>query len=342
MKYSGSDTEERIMIIAEAGVNHNGSIDLAKKLVDAAAEAGADVIKFQTFRAETLVTRAAPKALYQFEKTGQQGSQFDMLKRLELPYEAHHDLMKYSWERKIIFLSAPFDLESIDFLNVLGLEIFKIPSGEITNLPYLRKIGALRKRIILSTGMSYLKEIEDALAVLVNAGMRKDQVTVLHCNTEYPTPYEDVNLRAMAAIRDALNVKVGYSDHTTGIEIPVAAAALGARVIEKHFTLDQAMEGPDHKASLEPPELARMVKAVRNIELALGNGNKQPSPSEMKNIVVARKSIVALRSISSEELFSESNITVRRPGNGISPMEWDYVLGKRAKRDFSEGDLIEL
>ena len=293
----------RTFIIAEAGVNHNGSIDIAKKLIDVAAETGADAVKFQTFKAENVVSRFAAKAEYQKKTTDADESQFDMIKRLELNEDAHKELMDYGRDKGIIFLSTPFDLESIDLLNNLGIEIFKIPSGEITNLPYLRKIGRLKKKVILSTGMADLGEIGNAINVLTEYGTRKDDITVLHCNTEYPTPFEDVNLSAMLTIRDAFKVKVGYSDHTPGIEATVAAVALGATVIEKHFTIDKNMKGPDHKASLEPDELKAMVHAIRNIEKALGNGIKKPSRSEMKNIQVVRKSIVAAKDIKKERLL---------------------------------------
>lgn len=329
-------------IIAEAGVNHNGSIGIAKKLIDVAAETGADAVKFQTFKAENMVSRFAAKADYQKKTTDADESQLDMIKRLELNEDAHKELMDYGRNKGIIFLSSPFDLESIDLLNKLGIEIFKIPSGEITNLPYLRKIGRLKKKVILSTGMADLGEIGNAINVLTEYGTRKDDITVLHCNTEYSTPFEDVNLNAMLTIRDAFKVKVGYSDHTPGIEVPVAAVALGATIIEKHFTIDKDMKGPDHKASLEPDELKAMVHAIRNIEKALGNGIKKPSSSEMKNIQVVRKSIVAAKDIKKGEVFGEDNITVKRPAGGISPMEWDNILGKRAKRDFRGDELIEI
>lgn len=332
----------RTFIIAEAGVNHNGSINIAKKLIDVAVDAGSDAVKFQTFKAERLVCKSAAKADYQKKTTNADESQIDMIKRLELNEDAHKGLMSYCRDKGVIFLSAPFDLESIDMLNNLGLEIFKIPSGEITNLSYLRNIGRLKKKVILSTGMSDLGEIGDAIQVLVASGTPKEDITVLHCNTEYPTPFEDVNLRAMLTIRDAFNVKVGYSDHTPGIEVPVAAVALGATVIEKHFTIDKNMKGPDHKASLEPEELKAMVKAIRNIEKALGDGVKKPSPSELKNKPVVRKSIVAARDIRKGETFTEDNITVKRPSTGISPMKWDEIIGKAAIRDFAENEFIEI
>jgi N,N'-diacetyllegionaminate synthase len=332
----------KVFIIAEAGVNHNGSIALAKKLVDAAVDAGADAIKFQTFRADKLASKYAPKAAYQKIGTDHNDSQVEMLRALELSAEAHVELITYCRQRKITFLSTPFDLESIDLLKGFNLEIFKIPSGEITNLPYLRRIGSLQKRIILSTGMSDLGEIEDALNTLVEAGTSKENITVLQCNTEYPTPMEDVNLSAMVTIQDAFKVNVGYSDHTLGIEMPIAAVALGARVIEKHVTLDKSMAGPDHKASLDPSELKMMVHAIRMVESALGCGIKKPSKSEEKNKMVARKSIVAARQISKGEIFSEQNITTKRPGNGLDPMAWDDIIGMPAKRDFAEDEFIEI
>jgi len=330
----------KVFIIAEAGVNHNGDVNLAKKLVDVAKKAGADAVKFQTFKAENLVSKSAKKADYQVENTGNNESQYEMIKKLELSFDDFIELKKYCDEKEIMFLSTPFDDESIEFLNNLGIEIFKIPSGEITNLPYLRKIGKLRKKVILSTGMADLGEIEDALDVLINSGTKKENITVLHANTEYPTPFEDVNLKAMQTISCAFDVAVGYSDHTMGIEVPIAAVAMGARVIEKHFTLDRNLEGPDHRASLEPDELKAMVSAIRNIEKALGNGLKKPSRSEKKNIEVARKSIVAKRDIKKGEKFSEENLTVKRPGNGISPMRWDEIIGKTAQKDYKEDELI--
>ena len=332
----------KTFIIAEAGVNHNGSIEIAKKLIDTAAEAGADAVKFQTFKAEKVVSRYAQKAEYQKQTTDKAESQYDMIKKLELDVKAHRELMAYCNAKNIMFLSTPFDHDSIELLNDLGLEIFKIPSGEITNLPYLKHIGKLNKKVIVSTGMSDLGEIEDALDILIGAGTSKGNITVLHCNTEYPTPYEDVNLLAILTIKNAFGVEVGYSDHTLGIEIPIAAVTLGARVIEKHFTLDKNMEGPDHRASLEPHELRMMVSAIRNIEKALGDGIKKPSPSELKNKPIARKSIVAARDIIKGEVLSEENIAVKRPGTGISPMEWDNVVGKKAKKNFREDEIIEL
>lgn len=332
---------ERTLIIAEAGVNHNGSLELAKKLIDVAVDAGVDYVKFQTFKALNLASKNAEKASYQKKNTNNsEESQLDMLKKLELSKEMHFVLIDYCKEKHIKFLSTGFDLESIAFLNKIDIDLFKIPSGEITNLPYLRKIGSLGKPIIISTGMSNLEEIEKALEVLISAGANKEQITVLHCNTDYPTPMQDVNLRAMNAIKEEFNVKVGYSDHTLGIEIPIAAVAMGATVIEKHFTLDKAMEGPDHKASLEPEELKAMVDGIRNIEVALGDGIKKASASESKNIEIARKSIVANKKINKGDIFTEDNITIKRPGSGMSPMLWDSIIGTKANKDYEEDDLI--
>ena len=330
----------KTFIIAEAGVNHNGDIVIAKKLVDAAQKAGVDAIKFQTFKAENMVSRYAQKAEYQKKRTLKNESQFEMIKKLELGREEHKELINYCNEKGILFLSSAFDLASIDLLNELGLGIFKIPSGEITNLPYLRKLGALQKRLILSTGMSDLGEIEDALDVLTESGTPLENITVLHCNTEYPTPFEDVNLRAMLTIGHAFGVAVGYSDHTPGIEVPIAAVALGATIIEKHFTLDRNLPGPDHKASLEPDELKAMVQTIRNIEKALGDGIKRPSPSELKNKPIARKSIVAARTIRKGEAFTVENLTIKRPGTGINPMRWDDILKMKASRAFYEDEII--
>lgn len=330
----------KVFIIAEAGVNHNGSLELAKKLIDEAVVAGADAVKFQTFKAELCISKNADKAEYQKQTTDKNESQFDMIKKLELNEYAHTELIKYCKIKNIMFLSTPFDLQSVDLLNGFGLEIFKIPSGEITNLPYLRKIASLNKKVILSTGMANLGEIEAALEILTKNGTAKENITVLHANTEYPTPFRDVNLKAMLTIRGTFGVKVGYSDHTPGIEVPIAAVALGATVIEKHFTLDKTMPGPDHKASLEPSELQSMVKAIRNIEIALGDGIKKASSSESKNKPIARKSIVAKCDIKKGDLFSESNLTIKRPGSGISPMRWDEVIGLRATRDYKEDELI--
>ena len=329
-----------VYIIAEAGVNHNGDPDLAKKLISEGAKAGADAVKFQTFKAETLVAKSALKADYQKKYTGSDESQFDMLKKLELDYDIHKELMSYAEAKGIQFLSSAFDLESIDLLDELGLPVFKIPSGEITNLPYLRKTARLGKKTILSTGMSSMEDIEAALTVLRENGAK--EIVVLHCNTEYPTPMEDVNLKAMNTIGEAFNVAVGYSDHTLGIEVPIAAVALGAIVIEKHFTLDKTMPGPDHKASLEPNELKEMVAAIRNIEKALGDGIKVPTASEKKNMAVARKSIVAKKDISVNETFTEENLTIKRPGTGISPMEWDNVIGTKATKKYTSDEVITL
>lgn len=333
---------KKTLIIAEAGVNHNGRLDIARRLIDVAAEAGADAVKFQTFKSEMVISRYAPKAAYQKAATNNSESQLDMAKKLELNEDSHRTLMRHCKSKSIMFLSTSFDLDSVSLLCKLRLPVFKIPSGEITNLPYLRKIGKLNKKIILSSGMAKLKEIKDALKVLITNGTPKDKITVLQCNTEYPTPMGDVNLLAMLAIRKELGVAVGYSDHTLGIEIPIAAVALGATIIEKHFTLDKHMDGPDHKASLEPHELKAMVKAIRNVESAMGDGIKKPSRSETKNIPVARKSIVASRDIQRGELFSAANITAKRPGTGLSPMLWDHVIGKRAGYSFREDELIRI
>lgn len=330
----------KTIIIAEAGVNHNGSLERAKELIDAAVTAGVDYVKFQTFTANSLVTQKAKKAKYQQELTDKAESHYDMIKKLELDKTAHLELNKYCKYSGIQFLSTAFDLASIDLLNDLNIPLFKIPSGEITNLPYLRHIGSLGKPIIMSTGMATLDDIREALDILIKAGAEKKEITVLHCNTEYPTPMEDVNLKAIKTLRTNLGINVGYSDHTVGIEIPIAAVALGATVVEKHFTLDCDLPGPDHRASLEPDELAAMVVAIRNIESAMGDGIKKPSPSERKNIAIARKSIVAQKSIKRGEIFTEDNLTVKRPGNGISPMKWDMIVGKRADRDYKQDDLI--
>jgi len=323
-------------------VNHNGTLDLAKKLVDVAADAGADAVKFQTFKADKVVSRYAPKADYQKLTTDSSESQLDMARKLELSQEHFREVAEYCYCRKIVFLSTPFDFESIDFLVDIGLDVFKIPSGEITNLPYLRKIGSLGKKLIMSTGMATLHEVGGALDILTRSGTDKANITVLHCNTEYPTRMEDVNLTAMITMEKEFNVAVGYSDHTLGIEVPIAAVVLGARIIEKHFTLDKNMLGPDHGASLNPGELIDMVKAIRNIEKAMGDGVKKPSSSELKNINFVRKSIVAARDIKKGEVFTEENITAKRPGTGINPMMWDKILGHSAKRDFSADTQIEL
>lgn len=327
-------------IIAEAGVNHNGSLDTALALVEQAREAHADCVKFQTFIAENAISRQAGKAAYQKKTTGGDTSQLDMVKKLELPFGAFLKLKERCDQIGITFLSTPFDLESIAFLNTLNMPFWKIPSGEITNLPYLMAIAKTGKPVVMSTGMCEVEEIQAAIEVLRANGTPK--ITLLHCNTEYPTPYTDVNLRAMAAMRDHFGLEVGYSDHTPGIEVPIAAAALGAAVIEKHFTLDRNMEGPDHKASLEPEELKAMVAGIRHVEMALGDGVKRPSPSERKNMDIARKSIVARRAIRRGELLTEENLTAKRPGSGISPMRWFEVVGTQAVRDFAEDELIEL
>ena len=332
----------KIIIIAEAGVNHNGDISLAMQLIDVAAEAGADFVKFQTFNADRLVTRIAKKANYQEQATDSMESQHEMLSRLELTEAMHLHLIAHCETQNSGFLSTGFDIESINLLSNLGQECFKVPSGEITNLPYLRHIGQLKKRIILSTGMSTLGDIEAAIEVLENAGTPRAKITVLHCTTEYPTPMAEVNLRAMQTIHTAFGTAVGYSDHTQGIEVSIAAVAMGAAVIEKHFTLDRNLPGPDHQASLEPAELKAMVIAIRNIEMALGDSIKRLTPSEARNKSVVRKSIVASRNIKAGEKFTVENITTKRPGMGISPMRWDEVLGKSAKRDFLSDEALEL
>ena len=331
-----------VLIIGEAGVNHNGDLNIARKLIDVAVEAGVDMVKFQTFITEEGITGNAEKAKYQLSTTDKKETQFEMLKKLELDREAHEELIRHCNHKGIRFLSTAFDHSSIDLLNELNIPLYKVPSGEITNLPYLRHIGRMGKPVILSTGMATLKEVEDAINVLRESGTPKGEITVLHCNTSYPTPMEDVNLKGMLTIRDELEVKVGYSDHTLGIEIPIASVAMGASVIEKHFTLDRGMEGPDHKASLDPCELKAMVNAIRNIENALGDGVKRPSSSEMKNKSVARKSIVAARDILEGEIFTKEDLVVKRPGTGISPMKWDEIIGTIAQRDFSKDEAIEV
>lgn len=333
--------KNRVLIIAEAGVNHNGDITLAKKLIDAAADAGVDYVKFQTFNSKKLVSKSAQKADYQKQNTKDEvESQLKMLQKLELSKNDHLLLIDYCKVKNIKFLSTAFDLDSIDFLEELKIDLWKVPSGEITNLPYLRKLGGLGKPVIISTGMAEMSEIEDAINVVTSSGTDIKDITVLHCNTEYPTPMQDVNLTAMNTIKDVFNVPIGYSDHTLGIEVPIAAVALGATVIEKHFTLDNSMDGPDHKASLEPRELKKMVTAIRNIEQALGNGIKGPSASEVKNKPIARKSIVANVDISKGEVFNENNITVKRPGTGISPMKWDEVIGTTATKNYKADELL--
>lgn len=328
-----------IYIIAEAGVNHNGSFDLACKLADAAKKAGADCIKFQTFKSDNLVSKYAQKADYQKNATGD-GTQADMLKELELSFDEFSALKDYCDRIGISFLSTPFDPESIDFLNSIDMPFWKIPSGEVTDYPYLVALAKTGKPVVMSTGMCSVEEIREAVNVLRSNGTKN--IKLLHCNTEYPTPYEDVNLLAMQSMREQFGLEIGYSDHTNGIEVPIAAAALGAVIIEKHFTLDRNMTGPDHKASLEPCELTAMVEGIRHIEKSLGTGMKVPSPSETKNIGIARKSIVAKRKIQAGEILSEDNVTVKRPGTGISPMRWPDVIGTEAKRDFEEDELIEI
>lgn len=330
------------LIIAEAGVNHNGDMELARQLIDIAADAGADIVKFQTFKADRLVTVHARKADYQTQTTDADESQHAMIHRLELSREMHAELIAHCRSRGIAFFSTGFDIDSLEMLDEFGMDRYKIPSGEITNLPYLRHVGKYGKPIILSTGMATLDEVGAALRVLEEAGTPRDRITVLHCNTEYPTPMRDVNLRAMVTLREMFGVTVGYSDHTLGIEVPIAAVALGAAVIEKHFTLSRSLSGPDHKASLEPGELKAMVAAIRNIEQALGDGVKQPSVSESKNRLVARKSLVASRAIRAGEFFSATNLVAKRPGTGLSPMHWDEVIGSKAPRDFAADEIIEL
>ncbi|MBN8696425.1 MAG: N-acetylneuraminate synthase [Bacteroidetes bacterium] len=326
---------KHILIIAEAGVNHNGNIEMAKRLIDAAADAGADYVKFQTFKTEKLVSIDAKQAEYQQKNMGSsaEASQFEMLKKLELSVNDHHELIAYCNSKNIKFLSTAFDLDSIDLLNELNIDLFKIPSGEITNLPYLEKIGRLNKQVIVSTGMCVMEEVEEAVNTLVAAGTQRDKISVLHCTTDYPTAMNDVNLNAMLSIQQHLNVPVGYSDHTLGIEIPIAAVAMGAVIIEKHFTLDKSLPGPDHKASLEPSELKAMVSAIRNLEMAFGSSDKQPTATEKKNMLVGRKSIHLSRSLSKGHVLSESDLIMKRPGDGISPMKLKTIVGKQLKRD---------
>lgn len=331
----------RTIIIAEAGVNHNGSMERAREMVAAAKEAGADYVKFQTAVPELVISTYAPKAEYQKDTDGTGRSQLEMCKAIHLPLDAYAELKALCEETGIGFMSTPFDLVSIDLLAELGQDYMKVPSGEITNLPYLERIAYHGIPVIISTGMATTEEARRAIDILTSGPLTTDDITVLHCNTQYPTPMRDVNLRAMLTLRDALGVKTGYSDHTTGIEVPVAAAALGAAVVEKHFTLSRELPGPDHKASLEPQELKQMVRAIRNIELAMGSGDKQVTDSERGNMAVARKSIVALRDIKEGEILTEENITTKRPGNGISPMRWHEILGTRAIRDFGADELIE-
>ena len=332
---------ESVFIIAEAGVNHNGSLETAKLLVEKAAWAGADAVKFQTFKAKNIISPSAPKAAYQHKITPEKETQYEMIKRLELDEAAHFKLIEHCKNCEIEFLSSPFDLEGIDLLSDLGLKKIKIPSGEITNYPLLEKIGELNKDIFLSTGMSTLEEINEAVNIFERAGTPQKKITILHCNTEYPTPFCDVNLRAMQTIKKAFtDICVGYSDHTTGIEVAIAATAMEATVIEKHFTIDRTMRGPDHSASVEPEEFKNMVAAIRNIELAMGNGIKKPSASEQANIRIVRKSIVAAKQIQKGEFFTKANLTVKRPGTGISPMEWDIIIGKKSTRNYVENELI--
>lgn len=330
----------RVLVIAEAGVNHNGSLELAKKLAFAAKECGADIVKFQTARLSSLVSKKAEMAAYQKTNVGQEMSQKEMLKGLLLSFDEFVELAKYCRDIGITFLSTPFDIESVDFLDALGCDMWKVPSGEITNLPYLEHIAKTHKKIILSTGMATMEEIKNALSVFEKEGIK--DITILHCTTQYPTPFDEVNLNAMLTIRREFGYPIGYSDHTQGSCVPVAAVAMGATVIEKHFTLDKKMKGPDHKASLEPKELAEMIASIRNIEKALGSGLKEPAPSEISNMSVARKSIVAGRSIMRGEVLTEENLTTKRPGTGVSPMRWYEVIGTRAVRDFSEDELIEI
>lgn len=334
--------QAKAFIIAEAGVNHNGNLDTARKLIDAAVAAGCDAVKFQSFRADALVSRSAERADYQKANVGGSESQYEMLKRLELGFEQQAELKDYATQIGIIFFSTAFDFESVDFLVRLDIPVWKIPSGEITNYPYLMRIALLGKPVILSTGMATIAEVDDAMRVLLENGAKREDICILHCNTEYPTAFEDVNLRAMASMGRAFGTAYGYSDHTLGIEIPIAAIALGACVIEKHFTLDRSMPGPDHKASLEPAELKAMMRAVRHIERALGDGVKRPTASEIKNRSVARKSIVAARAIRAGEILGPDNLTVKRPGSGITAMRWNEVAGRKASRDFMPDELIEL
>ncbi len=330
---------KKTLIIAEAGINHNGSLAIAKRLVDVAKKCGADIVKFQTASLDSLVSKYAPMAEYQRKNLGKEESQKEMLRKVLLSYDEFIELADYCKKQEIQFLSTPFDIKSIHFLNSM-VEVWKIPSGEITNLPYLLEIAKTNRKVILSTGMSDIEEIGMAIEILQRYGTR--DIVLLHCTTQYPTPYEEVNLRAMLTLKEKFNLSVGYSDHTKGIAVPIAATAMGAAVIEKHFTLDREMEGPDHKASLEPDELEQMIKEIRNIEKAMGNGEKKPTKSEITNIPVARKSIVASRKIEAGEIFSEDNLTTKRPGNGVSPMKWFEILGKKAKRNFEEDELIEL
>lgn len=332
----------KTLVIAEAGVNHNGDFKLALRLIEAAAAAGADIVKFQTFKADKLVTKAALRADYQFARGGGGITQYEMLKKFELSESMHRILIKHANQCGIQFLSTPFDADSLDFLDSLGINTFKISSSDITNLPYLEHVGQKGKKVILSSGMSALADVEGALSVLINSGLSQSDITLLHCNTEYPTPMSDVNLRAMIAMKNAFNIDVGYSDHTNGIEASLAAVALGASVVEKHFTLSRDMDGPDHMASIEPVTLKEMVSCIRNIELALGDGVKRVTDSESRNLVAARKSIVACKPIQQGECFTVDNLAVKRPGNGISPMRWYELLGRRAIKSFDVDELIEI
>lgn len=330
----------KVFIIAEAGVNHNGSIEVAQRMIDAAVFSGVDAVKFQTFKAEKIVCKNAEKAEYQIENTGNIETQYEMLRKLELSADMHKELIAYCKKRNILFLSTPFDIDSIKLLADLDMPIFKIPSGEITNLPYLREVAKQRRRIILSTGMSNLEEVREAVKILKENGAK--DITLLHCNTQYPTPISDVNLLAMVKMKEELEIPVGYSDHTLGIEVPLAAVALGACVIEKHFTLDREMVGPDHKASLEPQELKQMVDGIRKIEQALGNETKQVSPSEQDNRNIARKSIVAKKKIQKGEAFTEKNLTTKRPGTGVNPMRWNEIIGMKSDRDYEVDEMIQV
>lgn len=334
---------KKVFIIVEAGVNHNGSVELAKKMINVASACGADAVKFQTFKSELGISKFAPKAEYQKRSTGNNETQLEMVRKLELDEEAHRELIAHCRKKHIKFMSTPFDNESVEMLQRLRLDIFKISSGEITRLPLLRKIGSLGKKVILSTGMADLKEIRDAVDILIKSGTKASSITLLHCNTEYPTPMEDANLKAIPTIAATFpGIQVGYSDHTMGIEAAIAAVAIGAVVIEKHFTLDRKMKGPDHQASLEPDELKAMIRSIRNIEKALGDGIKRPSASEQKNIPIVRRSIVAARDIQKGEIFTEQNLGIKRPGTGISPMLWDKVIGKKAKYNFKKDELIKI
>ncbi|MFI3239528.1 MAG: N-acetylneuraminate synthase [Bacteroidales bacterium] len=335
-------SSKRVIIIAEAGVNHNGDFDTAVEMIHKAKWAGADYVKFQTAVPELVISTFAPKAEYQKETTGNEQSQLEMCRAIHLPLSDYAKLKTICEQVGIGFMSTPFDLVSIDLLGELGMDYFKIPSGEITNLPYLRRIGALGAKVILSTGMSNMDEIAEAIYILNQAGTAYGDISLLHCNTQYPTPFEDVNLAVMSALREKFRLEVGYSDHTVGIDVPIAAVAMGATIVEKHFTLDCSMEGPDHRASLEPEALRAMVQGIRNIELAIGVGEKIATPSETPNIAIARKSIVAAKDIAKGEILTEANITTKRPGNGISPMQWDEVIGSVALRDFKYDELIEL